>query len=75
MARQTLSVVIYREGDQYVARCLDVEVSSFGATREEAEAMIAEALELHLEDQVGRDELIPVAEPRVHEVEVNVGNG
>ncbi|QKW31933.1 hypothetical protein HUT17_02335 [Nocardiopsis flavescens] len=52
-----------------------MEVSGFGATREEAEEMIVEALELHLEDQAGRDEMIPVAEPRVHEVEVNVGDG
>lgn len=49
MAR-TIEVVIYQEGDQWVAQALNVEVSSFGATPEEARAAIQEALELYFED-------------------------
>lgn len=50
MAR-TIEVVIYQEGDQWVAQALNVEVSSFGATPEEARAAIQEALELYFEGE------------------------
>jgi predicted RNase H-like HicB family nuclease len=36
MNKLDLRSVIYREGIYYVARCLDVEVSSFGETEAEA---------------------------------------
>ena len=42
---------IYREDQDYVAQCLDVDVSSFGSSPEEAVAMLKEAVELFLEDQ------------------------
>ncbi len=39
--------VIYKEGQHFVAQCLNVEVSSFGDTLDEAVANITEALELY----------------------------
>ena len=42
--------VVWKEGKYYVARCLNVEVSSFGKTYEEAVKNLNEALELYLED-------------------------
>ena len=39
-----------REGKYYVAQCLDVDVSSFDKTKEEAEKNLEESLELYLED-------------------------
>ena len=42
---------ITHEGDWYVARCLEVEVTSQGKTVEEAQANLKEALELYYEDQ------------------------
>jgi predicted RNase H-like HicB family nuclease len=45
-----IEVVIYQEDDQWVAQALNVEVSSFGSTPEEARAAIQEALELYFED-------------------------
>lgn len=45
-----IEVVIYQEDDQWVAQALNVEVSSFGATPDEARAAIQEALELYFED-------------------------
>ncbi len=42
--------VVYLEGKYYVAQCLNVDVSSFGETHEEAVANLREALELYLED-------------------------
>ena len=41
---------VWKEGDYFVAQCLNVEVSSFGETREEALANLQEALELYFED-------------------------
>ncbi|GAB5466381.1 MAG: hypothetical protein Kapaf2KO_18170 [Candidatus Kapaibacteriales bacterium] len=46
------SDIIWKEGKYFVSRCLNVEVSSFGDSREEALANLKEALELYLEDDV-----------------------
>ena len=47
---RTIEVVLYREGAVWVAQALNVDVSSFGDTREEARSAIQEALELYFED-------------------------
>lgn len=52
---RTIEVVIYQEDDQWVAQALNVDVSSFGATPEEARASIQEALELYFEDDPEAD--------------------
>ena len=44
------TAAITREGDWYVARCLQVEVTSQGETVEGALANLREALELYFED-------------------------
>ena len=41
---------LYREDSNYVAPCLDFEVSSFGETKAEALRMLKDAVELYLED-------------------------
>lgn len=46
-----LTVAITRDGEWYVARCLEVEVTSQGRTVQAAEANLKEALELYFEDQ------------------------
>ena len=43
-------MVVYQEGAYYVAQCLNVDVSSFGQTPDEALANMYEALELYFED-------------------------
>ncbi len=47
---RTIEVVLYREGAVWVAQALNVDISSFGDTREEARSAIQEALELYFED-------------------------
>jgi predicted RNase H-like HicB family nuclease len=42
--------VVWKEGDYFVAQCLNVDVSSFGSTKEEALSSLQEALELYFED-------------------------
>jgi predicted RNase H-like HicB family nuclease len=46
-----IPVLFYKEGEQWVAQAVGVEVSSFGDTFEDATAAITEALELYFEDQ------------------------
>ena len=45
-----LTAAVTHEPPWYVARCLDVEVTSQGATVEEALASLRESLELYFED-------------------------
>lgn len=47
----TFTAAITHEGDWWVARCLQVEVTSQGDTLEEALANLREALELYFEDE------------------------
>ena len=42
--------VAWKEGKFYVAQCLNIEVSSFGETIEEALENLKEAIELYIED-------------------------
>jgi len=51
MPKISVKSVVWQEGKYYVAQCLNVEVSSFGETRQEALANLDEALELYFEDQ------------------------
>ncbi|MCQ4045491.1 type II toxin-antitoxin system HicB family antitoxin [Streptantibioticus rubrisoli] len=46
-----LTAAVTHENDWYVARCLQVEVASQGATIEEALDNLREALELYFEDE------------------------
>ncbi len=48
-----LTAAITREGDWYVARCLEVEVASQGESLDEARVNLVEALELYFEDDAG----------------------
>ena len=46
-----MAYCVYREDKFFVAQCLNVDVSSFGNTREEAVANLKEAVELYLEGE------------------------
>jgi len=50
---KTISYVLYREDEFIVAQCLNVDVSSFGSSREEAVANLKEAVELYFEGESG----------------------
>ena len=66
---RTIEVVFYREGNAWVAQALNVDVSSFGDTREEARGAIQEALELYFEDAPDSD-IIQVANVEVETLSV-----
>ena len=47
---RSLKYVVYREGKYYVSQCLNVDVSSFGKSIDEAVANLKDAVELYLKD-------------------------
>jgi predicted RNase H-like HicB family nuclease len=55
MTNLKLQTVVYREGEYFVAQCLNVDVSSFGETEAEALRNLQEALELYFEDAPATD--------------------
>ncbi len=66
---RTIEVVFYRDRKAWVAQALNVDVSSFGDTREEARTAIKEALELYFED-APQTEVIQVADVELESVSV-----
>ncbi len=62
MVQQKVHIVLWQEGDQWVAWCLEYDVASQGDSEEHALAMIREAVELHIEDMT-REELERVSIP------------
>jgi predicted RNase H-like HicB family nuclease len=47
--KRPFSAKVWREGDRFVAQCLEVDIASQGATEDDALANLKEALELHFE--------------------------
>jgi predicted RNase H-like HicB family nuclease len=77
MAQRKIHAVIYKdaESDQWVATCLEFDVTTQGDSEEHAKAMIKEAVELYLED-AGPEQLEVLyqaieGEPRIHELSVH----
>ena len=58
---KAMAYCVYREDEFIVAQCLNVDISSFGATREEAVANLKEAVELYFEGESG-NAYTPVSE-------------
>jgi predicted RNase H-like HicB family nuclease len=48
---RTLKYIVQKEGKYYVSQCLNVDVSSFGNTVQEAIDNLNEALMLYFEDK------------------------
>jgi predicted RNase H-like HicB family nuclease len=48
---KAMAYCVYREDEFFVTQCLNVDVSSFGTTREEAVANLKEAVELYFEGE------------------------
>jgi len=68
----TLKYIIYKDEKYFVAQCLNVDVSSFGETIQEAQENIKEALELYFEDEERKKEVIQIDEVLFGETVVNV---
>jgi len=48
---KTMSFVVWKEGNDFVAQCLNVDVSSHGNTIDEAIKNLKEAVELFFQDE------------------------
>ena len=66
---RTLTVAITRDEEWFVARCLEVEVTSQGESLDEALANLREALELYFEDE---DAPAEMAHPLVTSIEIRI---
>jgi len=51
---KSIKYVIYKEDKYYVSQCLNVDISSFGSTIDEATTNLKEALDLYFEDEAAR---------------------
>ncbi len=50
MRKIDLKSVVWKEGKYYISQCLEVDISSFGKTKNEALVNLQDALELYFED-------------------------
>lgn len=66
---KNLKFVVYRDDTYYVSQCLNVDVSSFGDTIDEAIRNLREAVELYFED--GDADYHPIEEALLGEYAVN----
>ena len=64
MRKINLKNIVWKEGKYYVAQCLNLDVSSFGKSKQEALANLEEAVELYLED-AGSVKITNVERPEV----------
>lgn len=55
---KTFTVAITHEGEWYIARCLEVEVTSQGESLDDALVNLREALELYFEDEASPPDLV-----------------
>ncbi len=67
-----LDAAIKFDGKWFVARCLDLPVTSQGSTFEEAKSNLAEAIELYIETWGAGELESSVGEPKLAKVEVAV---
>ncbi|HMJ90110.1 MAG TPA: hypothetical protein VK530_09855 [Candidatus Acidoferrum sp.] len=67
---KTIAYCVYREDEFHVAQCLNAEVSSFGATRDEAVANLKEAVELYLEGETAPS-FTPISDVSIGQEMVN----
>jgi len=65
--KQQFTASVWREGEWFVAQCLEVDVASQGETEQEALHNLREAIELHFEPPVA------TAGPHTQRFEVDVG--
>ncbi len=64
MKKTSVENIVWKEGKYYVAQCLNIDVSSFGKTKNEALKMLDEALELYF-DEPKRVKISRVERPQI----------
>ncbi len=69
---KNIKYVVYKEGEYYVSQCLNVDVSSFGESIDEAVVSLKEAVELFFEDETDLSGYQPIGEMLLGEDTINV---
>ncbi|MGI8952851.1 MAG: type II toxin-antitoxin system HicB family antitoxin [Chitinophagaceae bacterium] len=64
-----LKNIVWKEGEFFVAQCLNVDISSFGNSKEEALKNLEEALDLYFED-VPFENAIKIENPEIVSTEL-----
>ena len=67
-----IKYVIYKEGKYYVSQCLNVDISSFGSTIDEATANLKEALHLYFEGDKSHLDFLSISEALIGETQLNL---
>lgn len=66
MIKKKYTASISKDGNWFVAQCLEVDVASQGKTEKEALQNLREALELHFEDPQATDK------PEIRQIEIEL---
>jgi predicted RNase H-like HicB family nuclease len=66
-----MAYCVYREDEFFVAQCLNLDISSFGSTREEAVRHLKEAVELYFEGELDDSAFAAVSDIGVGQEMVN----
>jgi predicted RNase H-like HicB family nuclease len=69
---KTLKYIVQKEGKYYVSQCLNVDVSSFGNSFQEAIDNLNEALLLYFEDKDSLQTITPIQETLIGETRIHV---
>ena len=69
---KNIKYVIYRDGDYYVSQSLNVDVSSFGSTIDEATVNLKEALGLYFEDETAAQNYHRINEALLGDLSLNI---
>ncbi len=68
---KNIKYVVYKEGNYYVSQCLNVDVSSFGETIDEAISSLKEAVSLYFENEDDNVQYQVIGETLIGEDEIN----
>jgi predicted RNase H-like HicB family nuclease len=67
-----IKYIVYKEGKYYVSQCLNVDLSSFGKTIDEATSHLKEALDLYFENNPSPDNYSHIREALIGEFNFKV---
>jgi predicted RNase H-like HicB family nuclease len=69
---KNIKYVVYKEGNYYVSQCLNVDVSSFGETIDEAISALKEAVSLYFENEDDNTQYQVIGETLIGEDVIHV---
>ena len=69
---KTIKYIVFKEGKYYVSQSLNVEVSSFCNTIEEATKNLREALDLYFEDEPASRNYQTIGETLLGELSIHI---